>query len=264
VQNLIHAFKYKDRHDARRLFGRWLVGAGADLLADAELIIPVPLHRWRLVSRKFNQAAVLAHEVSRRSGVRCEPLVLKRRKRTRSQVGLSQSERRRNLVGAFEVRDADRGKLDGRRVILLDDVITTGSTVGACARVLRRAGAARIDVLAIAMVTDDGVFAKPRPCHYIPTQGVFATAGAYMPKVTIYTTPICPYCQMAKQLLARKGVAYDEINVMGHPGLREEMRNKSGGRTTVPQIWIGTTHVGGCDDLYELDRLGRLDDLLAA
>lgn len=85
-----------------------------------------------------------------------------------------------------------------------------------------------------------------------------------MAKVTIYTTPICPYCQMAKQLLSRKGAAFEEINVAGKPALRAELQVKSGGRTTVPQIWIGERHVGGCDDLYDLDRAGGLDALLAA
>lgn len=83
-----------------------------------------------------------------------------------------------------------------------------------------------------------------------------------MPKVTIYTTQICPYCQMAKRLLAKKGVAFDEIDVGARPAFRAQMEEKSG-RHTVPQIWIGTTHVGGCDDLYALDGEGRLDRLLA-
>lgn len=83
-----------------------------------------------------------------------------------------------------------------------------------------------------------------------------------MPKVTLYTTPICPYCVSAKQLLSRKGVAFDEIDVSGNPDLRSEMTRLSGGRMTVPQIFVGQTHVGGCDDLYALERAGRLDPLL--
>lgn len=83
-----------------------------------------------------------------------------------------------------------------------------------------------------------------------------------MANVTIYTTPICPYCQMAKQLLERKGANYQEIDVLRQPALRAEMRNKAGGRNTVPQIWIGEHHVGGCDDLYELEARGELDALL--
>lgn len=85
-----------------------------------------------------------------------------------------------------------------------------------------------------------------------------------MPKVTIYTTPFCPYCLMAKRLLKLKGADFEEINVFGKLELREEMRVKAGGRYTVPQIWIGETHVGGYDELYALDGEGRLDPLLAA
>ena len=85
-----------------------------------------------------------------------------------------------------------------------------------------------------------------------------------MAPVTIYTTALCPYCHMAKQLLQRKKVAFTEIDVTGKPTLRDEMRRKAGGRNTVPQIWIGTKHVGGCDDLHDLDAKGGLDPLLKA
>jgi glutaredoxin 3 len=85
-----------------------------------------------------------------------------------------------------------------------------------------------------------------------------------MPKVVIYTTPFCPYCLMAKRLLAKKGVAFEEIDVSGDFALRDELVTRSGGRMTVPQIWIGDTHVGGSDDLYALEREGKLDPLLAA
>lgn len=85
-----------------------------------------------------------------------------------------------------------------------------------------------------------------------------------MPKVTIYTSAYCPYCTSAKRLLDKKGVTYEEISVDGRAAVRTEMRNKAGGRTSVPQIWIGERHVGGCDDLYELEGAGQLDPLLAA
>ena len=85
-----------------------------------------------------------------------------------------------------------------------------------------------------------------------------------MRKVVIYTASLCPYCTMAKELLRSKGIGYHEIDVTGAGELRAEMRAKSGGRTTVPQIWIGERHVGGCDDLYALDRDGGLDPLLVA
>ncbi len=155
VRDLIHGFKYGDRHDARRLFGRWLAGAGSELLTDADILVPVPLHRWRLLGRKFNQAQLLAGEISRLTRIPVDPFVLERVKSTPSQVGLSEAERRHNLSGAIRVADKARARIEGAKVVLVDDVITTGSTAGACARVLRRAGAERIDVLALAIVTDD-------------------------------------------------------------------------------------------------------------
>ncbi len=85
-----------------------------------------------------------------------------------------------------------------------------------------------------------------------------------MTPVTIYTTPFCGYCAAAKRLLDAKGVGYDEIDVAANPGLRGEMTRKAGGRRTVPQIFVGNVHVGGCDDLFALERRGRLDPLLAA
>ena len=85
-----------------------------------------------------------------------------------------------------------------------------------------------------------------------------------MPRITIYTASLCPFCHMAKGLLRDKGVSWDEIDITGRANLRAEMCSKSGGRNTVPQIFIGETHVGGCDDLLSLDRSGKLDPLLAA
>ena len=85
-----------------------------------------------------------------------------------------------------------------------------------------------------------------------------------MPKVTIYTTPFCPYCVMAKRLLAGKSVAFEEIDVSRSREERVALQDRAGGASTVPQIWIGETHVGGCDDLYALERAGELDKLLAA
>jgi glutaredoxin 3 len=85
-----------------------------------------------------------------------------------------------------------------------------------------------------------------------------------MPAVELYTTPSCPYCIAAKELLRRKGVDFKDIDVAGRPELRAEMMARAGGRRSVPQIFIGATHVGGCDDLYALDDAGKLDPLLAA
>ena len=157
MRDMIHAFKYADRHDARHLFGRWLIGAGAELLADADLIVPVPMHRWRLLGRKFNQAALLSGEISRLAGVPWDPLVIERVKSTPAQVGLTAAERRKSLAGALRVPVAAKPRIAGRKLVLIDDVMTTGATAAACARVLRRAGAERIDVLALALVTDDSM-----------------------------------------------------------------------------------------------------------
>ena len=85
-----------------------------------------------------------------------------------------------------------------------------------------------------------------------------------MSKITIYTANLCPYCHMAKELLRTKGLEFEEIDVTGKATLRSEMRDKAGGRNTVPQIWVGETHVGGCDDLHCLERSGKLDTLLGA
>jgi len=84
-----------------------------------------------------------------------------------------------------------------------------------------------------------------------------------MPTVTIYTTRFCPYCLRAKHLLARKGAAFEEIDVSGDWAARDRLVERASGRMTVPQIWIGDTHVGGCDELHALDRAGQLDALLA-
>ncbi|MBN9265165.1 MAG: ComF family protein [Hyphomicrobium sp.] len=154
IRELIHGFKYADRHEVRRLLARWMSGAGTELLADAHLIVPVPMTRWRLMRRQFNQAALLAREISRLSGVPFDPFALTKTKSTPTQVGSSAAQRAANVTGAFAVSRAARERVAGRNVIVIDDVITTGATVGACARALRAAGAARIDVLAAAMVAD--------------------------------------------------------------------------------------------------------------
>lgn len=154
VRTLVHALKFHDRHDVRRLLGRWLADAGRDLIGDADVLVPVPLARRRLLARRFNQAAILAGEIARLSAIPHEPLLLERTRATTSQVGLSRSQRQRNVAGAFAVPPRLAARARGRKIVLVDDVITTGSTVGACARALRRAGAARVDVLALALVTD--------------------------------------------------------------------------------------------------------------
>jgi ComF family protein len=148
---------YGDRHEGVALFGRWMATAGAELLDDADVIVPVPLYRSRLWSRRFNQSAMLARAVSRLSGVPVDNFLLARVKRTPSQVGLSPAQRRRNVAGAFRVL-RPRAELAGKHVVVVDDVITTGATADACARVLKRGGAARVDVLALARAVEPTAF----------------------------------------------------------------------------------------------------------
>lgn len=156
ARRLILAFKHADRTDTAPAFGAWLARAGAELLADAEVITPVPLHRLRLLKRGYNQAAILARALTKETGLALIPDLLQRRRATASQQGLSAQARLENVTaGAFRVHPWQRSRVEDRRVALIDDVMTTGATVSACARVLRRAGAARVDVLTLARVVRD-------------------------------------------------------------------------------------------------------------
>jgi ComF family protein len=112
----------------------------------------VPLHRWRLLSRRFNQAALLAHGIAARSGVTCIPDLLIRRRNTPSQGKLTAAGRARNVAGAFAVNPVQADALQRRRVVLVDDVLTTGATAESCAGALLRGGAAAVDVLTLARV----------------------------------------------------------------------------------------------------------------
>jgi len=152
-RRLVLGFKHADRLEAAPAFGRWLARAGAELVAEADLIAPVPLHRWRLFQRRYNQAGLLAQALGRAVGRPVMPDLLVRRRATPSQGGLGRSGRRRNVAGAFALRAGRADRVRGRRVLLVDDVHTTGATLGECARALRRAGAAAVDALTLARVT---------------------------------------------------------------------------------------------------------------
>ena len=156
MRELIHAFKYRDRHEGLPLFGRWLARAGAELLADADLIVPVPLYPARLWWRRFNQSAMLAQAVSRQSGIPADCFALKRVRRTASQVGLTQDQRKRNV--AFKVPVSAKARVGGKTIVVIDDVITTGATAEACARALLRSKAARVDVLSLARAVEPTAF----------------------------------------------------------------------------------------------------------
>lgn len=156
ARELVHRLKYGDRTDLALTMGRMMIQAGRELLPDADVIVPVPLHRFRLWTRRFNQAAALAQVVSRGSGVPLAPLALARVKRTRQQVGLTRPQRADNLQGAFRVLPAGRMQIEGRRVLLIDDVLTTGATGNTAARALLRGGARAVDLLTFARVVSDG------------------------------------------------------------------------------------------------------------
>ncbi|MDB5571774.1 MAG: Phosphoribosyltransferase [Hyphomicrobiales bacterium] len=156
ARRLVQRLKYADRVENAGPMGLWMARAGAELLRDADLIVPTPLHRRRLFSRRFNQAAALAASVSRASGVPFDPLALERVKPTPPQVGLSRAQRADNVQGAFRTPQEARPRIAGRKLVLVDDVLTSGATSNAAARALLRAGAARVDLLVFARVVTGG------------------------------------------------------------------------------------------------------------
>ena len=152
ARTLVHALKYSDRLDLAPTMGRWMARAGRELLTDADALVPVPLHWRRLWVRRFNQSALLAKTLSDEYRVPVADAVLKRVKATAQQVGLSQSERACNVQGAFRVPPDGRASILGKRVVLVDDVLTSGATADACARTLLRAGASSVDIVVFARV----------------------------------------------------------------------------------------------------------------
>jgi ComF family protein len=149
MRELIHAFKFHDSRNARRLFGRWLVEARQEIINEADLLVAVPLARGRLISRRFNQAQILAIEVGRRTGKPVWPFALVRSRATAHQIGLTRAQRSRNVVPPSELP-----AISGKAIVLIDDVITSGATASAAAAVVKPAGARRVDVLALAIVSD--------------------------------------------------------------------------------------------------------------
>ena len=144
--------KHADRLDLAPLFARWISRAARELIEEADAIAPVPLHPSRLLSRKHNQAAEIARPLSRLTGVPYLPDALVRRRATSTQGGKSGAGRKRNVAGAFEVPARRAKQVAGKRILLIDDVMTTGATAEGCARALKAAGAARVDVAVVARV----------------------------------------------------------------------------------------------------------------
>jgi ComF family protein len=155
-RNLILAFKHADRLHGAPAFGRWLARAGGEMLAQADIVAPVPLHWTRLAWRRYNQAALLAQAAATAAGAVCVPDLLERIRRTPSQGDKGPAARRRNERRAFRLAKRHAGRIGGQRVVLVDDVLTTGATVSECARVLTDEGATAVDVLTLARVVRPG------------------------------------------------------------------------------------------------------------
>src|SRR6187551_698637 len=154
ARTLVHQLKYHDRTDLAPAMGRWMARAGHELLGEADALVPVPLHWRRGWSRRYNQSGALARVIERQSGVKLASELLRRVRPTQQQIGLSRSERADNVQGAFKIAPDRAAEIHGRRVVLIDDVLTTGATTDACARALLRARAAQVDVLVFARVVD--------------------------------------------------------------------------------------------------------------
>ena len=149
---LVSRLKYGDRPELARFCARLMASAGRDFWASNPVLVPVPLHASRLRFRRYNQSALLAQELARQTGLAVDPHLVRRHRKTRQQVGLSGDGRLRNVQGAFSVHPLFMQRVQGRPVVLVDDVYTTGATVKAVTRVLKRAGAAEINVLTFARV----------------------------------------------------------------------------------------------------------------
>lgn len=154
ARTMVHALKYQDRTDLAPIMGRWMARAGQELLGDADAIVPVPLHWRRAWSRRYNQSGALAGVIGKSARMPVIGNALRRVRPTLQQVGLSKSDRALNVQGAFKVPLEDKSSVQGRRIVLVDDVLTSGATVDACARALLRARAASVDVLVFARVVD--------------------------------------------------------------------------------------------------------------
>lgn len=152
-RDLILQFKHADRTDLAKLFAAWISRSAAELLAEAQLVAPVPMPPLRLIRRRYNQAAEIARPLARRLGLAYRPGVLTRRS-GESQAGRSGAGRKRNVAGAFTVPEQAKPQIAGRRILLIDDVMTTGATAEACAKALLKAGAGAVDVAVVARVRE--------------------------------------------------------------------------------------------------------------
>jgi len=154
ARKIVQSFKFGDRPELAPWMALWMLRAGKDLLLPNAVIVPVPLHRRRLLQRRYNQSAELARNLARLSGCRFKPNILQRIRSTRQQVGLGANERARNVRGAFRVPSQYEIDVRSSHIVLIDDVYTTGATLQSCARALSRKGTARVDCITFARVAN--------------------------------------------------------------------------------------------------------------
>lgn len=154
---LVSRLKYGDQHEAVAWMARQMQRCGSELVEDAHMIVPLPLHWRRMMKRRFNQSAELARLIARHTGTRLHTGGLKRIKHTRQQVGLDFAKRQRNMMGAFGVSKDHQMDFKGQNVLVVDDVYTSGASVRAASRTLLRAGAQQVDILTFAKVPLSGL-----------------------------------------------------------------------------------------------------------
>tara|TARA_Y100000815_G_scaffold139239_1_gene125796 strand:- start:18216 stop:18983 length:768 start_codon:yes stop_codon:yes gene_type:complete len=152
ARQLVQRLKYGDQTELAPWMARWMLRAGSELVGESDIIVPVPLHKRRFLARRYNQSAELSRAIARQTGLNFEPGALQRVKPTRQQVGLTANERRLNVRGAFRVPAEREIAVSGRTVLLIDDVYTTGATIIAATKALKRAGASEVNVLTFSRV----------------------------------------------------------------------------------------------------------------
>jgi len=151
-RNVILGFKHGDQTHAVLSFMPWLLRAGEEILAQSDYLVPVPLHRWRMLRRRYNQAGVISQYLSKDTGIPVFLDLVERNKATVTQGHLRTNERQKNVRGAFTVPEKYKAQIKNKHICLIDDVFTTGATVNECTKILLKSGAASVNVLTLARV----------------------------------------------------------------------------------------------------------------